>query len=153
MKTIGTASKELVNQTKQKQQSCGELTDQKPQALTLKESPEAKKQLAVALSMFYDTLKIYGKTPDQMESVTRMFNFVLADYSYEQIQTALAYYAKHNNEMPAPADIATIIERGGKPPFDKAVYVAISKTDPAHRTSEEWAYMRDYERFMVSGGY
>lgn len=103
--------------------------------------------------MFFDTLKVYGKTPDQMESVTKMFRFVLADYTYEQIRGALAYYAKHYTEMPTPADIATIIERGDKPPFDKAVYVAINKTDPCHRTSAEWAYMRDYERFMVEGGY
>lgn len=129
------------------------MSEAKPAALTLKESPEAKKQLAVALSLFYDGMKIYGKTPDQMESATKLFTFVLADYTYEQIQSALAYYAKHYNEMPAPADIATIIERGDKPPFDKAVYVSISKIDPCNRTSDEWAYMRDYERFMVGGGY
>jgi hypothetical protein len=143
----------VINQSEQKKQSCAGLANQEPKALTLRECPEAKKQLAVALSMFFDTLKIYGKTPDQMESVTRMFNFVLADYSYDQIQKALAYYAKNYNEMPAPSDIATIIERGGKPPFDKSVYVALSKTQPEHRTSDEWEYMRDYERFMISGGY
>lgn len=103
--------------------------------------------------MFYDTLKIYGKSPEQMENVTKMFSFVLADYSYDKIQGALVYYAKHYNEMPAPADIATIIERGHKPPFDKAVYVAMSKCDPCHRSSAEWAYMRDYEHFMITGGY
>lgn len=129
------------------------MTEAKPKALTLKECPEAKKQLAVALSMFYDTLKIFGKTPEQMESVTKMFRFVLADYTYEQIQGALAYYAKHYTEMPAPADIATIIDRGGKPPFDKAVYIAISKKHAEDRDKDEWAYMRDYERFMLTGGY
>ena len=103
--------------------------------------------------MFFDTMKLYGKEPEQLDSVTRMFMFVLADYPYEKISEALRFYSKHYNEMPAPADIVTIIERGNKPPFDKAVYAAISQIDARQRSSDEWAYMRDYERFMVRGQY
>lgn len=103
--------------------------------------------------MFFDTMKLYGKEPEQLDSVTRMFMFTLADYPYEKISEALRYYAKHYSEMPAPADIVTIIERGNKPPFDRSVYVTISKKDACQRTSEEWAYMRDYEAFQVRGQY
>lgn len=139
----------MINQTEPKQQLCAASTEKKE--LCLKDCPQAKKQLAVALSMFYDTLKIYGKTPQQMESVTRLFKMALADYTYKQIQGALVYYAKNYSEMPAPADIVRIIERNGKPPFSDAVYVSISKKQPCERTADDWEYMRDYERFIIEG--
>lgn len=119
----------------------------------MKDDQKGKARVGEALSMFYDGLKVYGKDPESLENTTKLFYFVLADYPVQKIIDAFAYYLKHNSEMPAPADIATIIERGNKPPFDKAVYVSISKIDPCHRTSEEWAYMRDYEQFMIKGGY
>jgi hypothetical protein len=122
-------------------------------SLTLVNDKKGKQDLAVALNMFYDTMKVYGKDAGQLESATKMFNFVLADYQYNKIRQALAYYARHYSEMPTPADIATIIERGNKPPFDKAVYTSISKKRPDERTGDDWEYMRDYERFMMEGRY
>lgn len=101
--------------------------------------------------MCYDGLKTYGKEPEQLNNLNKLFQLVLADYSIEQIESALRYYMKHNTEMPAPADIATIIERGNKPPFERAVYVSITKKHAEDRTSAEWQYMRDYERFIISG--
>ena len=49
------------------------------------------------------------------------------------------------NEMPTPADIAGIIDRDGKLPLERAVYVAIGKRDAATRSSDEWAYMKAFE--------
>lgn len=86
-----------------------------------------------------------------MEATVATFNLVLADYEFSRIKDAFAFYLRSNTEMPAPADIANIIERGNKPPFDKAVYVSISKKSGEERTREEWQYMREYERFMVTG--
>ena len=99
----------------------------------------------------FQTLKTYGKEPEQIESIIPMFNMVLGDFTFQQIESAFAFYLKHNTEMPAPADIANIITRGNKPPFEKSIYIAIGKKHPEERTSEDWQYMRDYERFMISG--
>lgn len=101
--------------------------------------------------MCFDGLKVYGKEPEALENAVKLHNFVLADYPIDKIMDAFAYYLKKWNELPAPADIANIIERGNKPPFDKTVYVAISKKDASERSSDEWAYMRDYEDFMLRG--
>jgi hypothetical protein len=76
---------------------------------------------------------------------------VLSDYPFENIEKAFALYLKSNNEMPAPADIVNIIERNGKPPFERGVYVSISKKHPEDRSKSEWEYMQDYEKYMISG--
>ncbi len=99
----------------------------------------------------FQTLKLYGKEPDSLESATAMFQLVLADYPFDKIKSAFAFYLGHNSEFPAPADIANIINRGMKPPFDKTVYVTISKKDAEMRSHEEWEYMREYEQFSIRG--
>lgn len=86
-----------------------------------------------------------------MESVTRLFQMTLSDFSIEEIKKAFIFYMQHNNEMPTPADIYTIIKRGGKPPLDKSVYIRISKKSGEERTQEEWQYLDEYERFMING--
>lgn len=138
---------EQVKQTGQKPQLCA----QPNQAVTLHRDTQGKAHLATMLFQCFQTLKLYGKEPEQLEAVITTFNMVLADYPFEKIEQAFSFYLKHHNELPAPADIANIIERGIKPPFDKAVYVSITRKDAQHRTSDEWAYMRDYEKFMISG--
>ena len=99
--------------------------------------------------MAFDALKTYGKEPEQLDSVKKLMHFALADYPWEKIREALAFYFRNNTDFPAPADIVQIIERGNKPPFDKAVYVNITKKRGDERTSEEWKYMREYERWIV----
>lgn len=104
------------------------------------------------LKACYDGLKVYGKEPEQLNNANKLFNLVLADYPIADIEKALRYYMRHNTEFPAPADIACIIDRGcSKPPFDKTVYVSLSKKSPDLRTSAEWEYMREYERYSISG--
>lgn len=86
-----------------------------------------------------------------------MFNLVLADYPLQKIEEAFAFYLKSNNEMPAPADIANIIERGNKPPFERSVYLSLvrrKQADPyAYNvlTAAEQAYIDDYERWAMTG--
>lgn len=119
--------------------------------MALREDQDAKRTLTNLLSQCYDAQKVYGKEPEQLENLNKMFHFVLADYPIEKIQQAFKYYLKHNAEMPAAADIAQIIERGNKPPFDRAVYTAISKKHAADRDSDDWAYMREYESYILRG--
>lgn len=116
------------------------------------EDQDGRRKLTNLLFQCYDSLKVYGKEPEQLDNLNKMFQMVLADFPYEAIEKAFIYYISHNSELPAPADIATIIRRGNKPPFDKTVYVTISKKYPEDRTRAEWAYMKDYENFMVEGG-
>lgn len=103
-------------------------------------------------------MKIYGKSPKEIEAIIGVFNMVLADYPFKEIEKAFAYYLKHNTEFPAPADIALIIERGGnKPPFDRTVYLRLAKrleADPyayGVLSQEERQYMKDYEHFQTTG--
>ena len=148
MKTIG----QLANQIKPEQLYSAALTASQTQIqLPLRKDPEGKKRISDAIIMFYNGLKTYGKQPDQLTEVTQLFLFVLRDYPVEKIVDAMAYYVKNWNEFPAPADIANIIDRGNKPPFDKAVYVTISKKFPDQRTKQEWDYMREYEQFILRG--
>lgn len=137
---------EKAKQTAQKPQLA-----ERPKAVVLHQDQAAKQQLAVILYQCFQSLKLYGKEPEALEATVATFNLVLADYEFSRIKDAFAFYLRSNTEMPAPADIANIIERGNKPPFDKAVYVSISKKSGEERTREEWQYMREYERFMVTG--
>ena len=120
--------------------------------VTLGQSQEAKQALATMLYQCFQTLKLYGKEPEALEATVNLFQIVLADYTMRQIEDALRFYLRHHNEMPAPADIAQIIDRGNKPPFEQAVYVNFSRKPAENRTSEEWAYMREYEKNAMTGG-
>lgn len=102
--------------------------------------------------MFYNSLKTYGKDRSQLKQLTTMFLWALADYPYSKIQNALRFYAKNYNEMPTPADIVSIIERNGKPPFDKTVYVGLRQKPKEDLLDEEWEYIREYEKWSISGG-
>lgn len=118
---------------------------------SLKDDREGKTRLNEVILMAFDALKTYGKEPEQLDSVKKLMHFALADYNIQQVREAFAYYFKHNSEFPAPADIVQIIERGNKPPFDRAVYTSISKKRADERSSEEWKYMRDYEDWNLNG--
>lgn len=119
--------------------------------IPMKDDQPGKQRIGEALEMFHDSLKVYGRKPEQLESVTKLFMFALADYPVQKIVDAMAYYVRNFTEFPAPADIVQIIERGNKPPLDRAVYTSLSKKDPSHRNSEDWAYLRDYEKFHLYG--
>ena len=123
------------------------------QITPLSKDLNAKKQLGEALAMIFDTQQTFGKDPEQMNNLTKLFLFTLADYPYESISKALRFFIKHNNSMPTPSDIVNIIERNGKPPFEKSVYITLMKKQGYERTSEEWEYIRDYERWIIRGQY
>jgi hypothetical protein len=136
---------EGLQQTLQSQPSNAPLAQQ---SLTIRNDPQGKKRVGEAVVLFASALKTYGKKPDQMEAVTKLFLFALSDYPTDKVIDAMAFYIRNYTDFPAPADIVQIIERGNKPPFDRAVYTTLSKKDPEFRTSDEWAYMRDYENFQ-----
>ena len=97
----------------------------------------------------FQSLKLYGREPEALEALVSMFQMVLRDFTIDQIRQAFTLHLKRSNEMPAPADIASIIERGGKPPFERAVYVSLSRKAAEQRTSDEWTYMSEYEAYVI----
>lgn len=151
MQKLGQAAQEAVKQIESKTAST-EISQKSSTSLpALKDDQASRTRLTEVIEMAYNGLKVYGKEPEQLSDARKLFGFVLADYNIQQVREAFAYYFKHYSEFPAPADIANIIERGNKPPFDKAVYVNISKKHPEDRDADEWAYMRDYEAYMLNG--
>ena len=118
-------------------------------SLSLHNDSEGQKVLAVMLQQCFQALRVYGKEPESLASVIAMFRLVLADYAVGSITDAFRIWLKRSNEMPTPADIASIIERGGKPPLERAVYVSLSRKAAEQRTSDEWAYMREYEAYAI----
>lgn len=145
--------KTLANRSEQELQS----SNQQPNSVTLINDPQGRQELSNFLFQCFDSLKVYGKEPEQMKAVNSMFQTVLADYPFDKVKSAFTYYLKHNSDLPAPADIATIIERGNKPPFDRSVYLAIRKRKDADPyaygviTRDEEQYCQDYERWIVTG--
>lgn len=103
------------------------------------------------LRQCFDGLKLYGKQGASLENTMGLFQMVLGDYPMDKIRKAFAFYLRTGSEMPTPADIATIIERGNKPAFDKQVYGMICKKSGCDRTEAEWQYKREYESFMING--
>lgn len=121
--------------------------------MPISQDSQGAAEMGLMLAQSFDTLKLYGKQPEQLESAIAMFRLVLADYPIGKIRTAFAVYFKRHSEFPAPADIVQIIERDGKPPLERAVYIAISKKQPEDRTSSDWAYAREYEKYAKTGAY
>lgn len=79
---------------------------------------------------------------------------VLWDYPIDSIKEAFKFWLATNRTFPKPADIVNVIERKGRPPLDKAVYGSLSekrKRHPENLTTEEWAYIREYENFIING--
>jgi hypothetical protein len=109
--------------------------------------------MTAMLTQCFRALKLYGRDADDFDAINAMFQLVLADYPIDKIKQAFAVYLKRCNELPAPADIVQIIERDGKPPLERAVYIAISKKQPEDRSSSDWAYMREYEKYSKTGAY
>lgn len=118
---------------------------------TLAECSKAKKSLAVALHHSFQSLSVYGKEPEALESMVFIFNLTLSEYTWHQIENAFKFYWKHYKGFPEPSDIVNIIERNGKPPLERSVYVSIMKKNPDERTKDEWRYIDEYQNFIING--
>lgn len=114
---------------------------------------EGRKILANRLAACFDIFPLYGREPEAAANIRRGFMVVLGDFPIEKIEAAFDYHLRHFREFPLPADIAHIILRGNKPPFRAEVYVAIQKKYGEDRTPEDWQYIRDYEKFILTGKY
>lgn len=112
---------------------------------------KGRESLALILHQCFQGLNVFGKTPEEMEAIIGLHQMVLADYGIEQIRPAFVKWLQTSSTFPTPADIVSLIERGGRPPLDRAVYVSISKKPADMRTKADWGYMADYERERIYG--
>jgi hypothetical protein len=119
--------------------------------LPLGSNQEAKLALTISLHRDFHALKTYGKEPEALDSIIEVMLETLSEFRPDQITKALKIHRQHSAEFPTPADIAGIIRRGGRAPYDRAVYVGISKKDPEDRSDDEWRYMRGYEAEQMDG--
>jgi hypothetical protein len=54
--------------------------------------------------------KKYGMTPQELEALTEGMIWVLSEYTIEEIINSIREYVKHNDDMPAPANLRKLIE-------------------------------------------
>ena len=99
----------------------------------------------------FEALNLYGKKPESLKAVSKLFQQILGDHCVGDIQKAFDIWMKRESQFPTPADIYGLIERDGKPPLCKAMYVNIGKKDAYHRTSADWEYIKEYESYQRTG--
>jgi hypothetical protein len=78
--------------------------------LCLSEDIEGQKSLVVMLSNCFDALKSYGKEPEQLEGIVRLFKVVLGRYTWESIESAFLSHLSSSEDMPTPANIVAFID-------------------------------------------
>lgn len=59
----------------------------------------------------FDTAQIYGKQPEQLESMNAMFQLALETYSADDIRQAFLRHIKSSPNMPTPSDIIGFIDK------------------------------------------
>lgn len=121
--------------------------------MALKDDAEGIKALSNLLAQCFDIFPLYGREPEAADNIRKAFRLTLADYPIGAIAAAFRYHLRISKDFPVPADIISIIERGNKPPFERSVYIALSRKDREFLTHEEWEYMHEYERFITCGKY
>ena len=80
----------------------------------LKTNTEAQSRLTSLLVDCYQTLNVFGKEPESIQAMKRIFVLALADYDILQIEGAFVEYIRQSSVMPTPADIVQILEKNLK---------------------------------------
>lgn len=128
-----------VNPSEQERQQC--------EVLCLKDDIEGQKKLTILLADCFDALNLYGKEPEQLESIIRIFKLVLSRFTWEVIEKAFKLYLNDADKMPTPADIVKIIE----PPKQERKWCGVTFIDIKRRwrenqfiSNEEKKYCSDF---------
>ncbi|MCF0055539.1 hypothetical protein [Dyadobacter sp. CY356] len=92
-------------------------------------------------------LKKFGEAADVTAIRDAGFQWVLEDYTIDQVTAAFKAYLKTGKEIPTPADIVEILDPSVKPlcPRVYQSFVNRSKKGPFELTREEKAYIDHYE--------
>lgn len=65
--------------------------------------------IAQLVRQSYDMFQTYGRTPEQLTSLTKGFCQVLIKYEQQKIRSAFKIWLEDNTTMPTPADIRKVI--------------------------------------------
>lgn len=133
--------------------------EQKPQQLqvtsnsrvSLRNDDEGQKSLVAELYQRFETSKLYGKSPEAMQSIVFVFLRDLSEFPVDRIMKAIQTHAQRSDEFPTVADIYGLIKRNGRPPVTEAMYVTASRKDGADRTAADWDIIRDFENDRMTG--
>lgn len=103
--------------------------------------------MTLALGQVCILQKQFGKTAADLETLVEGFCWVLSPYSMEDILAALAKYVCRNNDIPAPADLANIIDPPSQP-LSREVYQTIKQKlwENVFVSREEMEYKYRYEK-------
>ena len=118
-------------------------------------TPDDHAKIAEVLALLFDGQKQFGKNSEQLESMIKLFRWVMKDYPIEKIMFGLAEYVRRNSDIPTPSDIIKIID----PPIeqwkpDKSYYIKlqeilkISNFSAYALSDEERDYVNKYEEYM-----
>lgn len=112
-----------------------------------------RSEIAEMVTVCYDALDTYGKTPEQMKATIKLFCMVLEGRPIDKVREGFRHWVNRNSKLPTPADIVNIID----PPKqewrpDWAAYVGLKqkiKTDWYYPSHEERDFLRRCEGYAI----
>jgi hypothetical protein len=109
---------------------------------SLSEKGASFEEIKSMVDICFDALDTYGKTPEQVHSIVKLFCTVFEGYPISKVRDAFRQWVKTSNKFPTPADIEKIIN----PPViewkpDWAAYTALKR-----RIQNDWYYPLSDER-------
>src|SRR5574343_570256 len=113
-------------------------------------------QLLSFLDTSFAVLDTYGRKPDQLTEISKLFVVMLKGYPLEKIKEGFMQHMKRSSRMPTPADIINLIDPPPPPPWkpDWAFYVAIKESvkrgNFLSSYSPEYAYMKRCESWAMN---
>lgn len=96
-------------------------------------------------------MKTYGKEPESLESIIRIFTRDLGHFPADKVMKAISVHSQRSQEFPTVSDIVGLIKRKGKPPLKESDIISIRKKDGEFRTPEEWQMLREWDNEQQEG--
>ena len=107
----------------------------------------ARRRLTSLLLVCFDTLDNFGKEPEQLANMEKVFQMVLGRFTIEEVEDAFMVYLGRETVIPKPADIVKIIE----PPVESKKWCGATFIDIKRRlrdgefiTDSEKKYCLEY---------
>lgn len=137
---------------KKQTENSAAVPSQKPQQKWVLSNQETL-QLLEFLDASFAALDRYGRKPDQLKEIAKLFIHLLRGYPLEKIKEGFYEHMRRESRMPTPADIINIIDP--LPPVwkpDWAVYVGLKSAynrGGLSRYSREFEYMERCEKWSL----
>ena len=119
--------------------------------LVLKDCEKNRGKLEELLGGCFALQKLYGKSPEDAPTITKLFQTILAEQPAEKVTKALEIWLQRSTEFPTPADIIALIKNNGKPPVSEARIASIFRKNYNERSTEENWILRKYEEEQNEG--